>query len=190
MTDPSPSSSQPQPEPCETDRHSNETHPAGMRVRLVLLPLLVVVITSAAIAVVTNRTSSSADHGVDGKVTTLGSVEVTGRLVEIRGKFLPNDGLYNYAFVMKYDILEVHRGELNANTIVVAQYNPLKPRPQVGDEFYPHVGGDLKNFQAGDRHRMALEFPIDEHYIGGIVDRYYQEKKGPIYWAVWTNLAS
>lgn len=138
----------------------------------------------------TNRQSSPADLGIDEKVTKAGSVEVTGRLIEIRGKFLSNDGLYNYAFVMKYKILEIHRGEVDAKEIFVAHYNPLKPRPQVADEFYPDIGGTLKKFRAGNVHRMALEVPIDDHYIGGIVDRYFDQKKGPIYWAVWTNLTN
>ena len=60
-------------------------------------------------------------------MTTLGSVEVTGRLLEIPGEFPAND-LYNYAYVLKYQVLEVHRGTVDAKEIFVAQYNPLKPR--------------------------------------------------------------
>ncbi|MCH7727083.1 MAG: hypothetical protein IH991_11470 [Planctomycetes bacterium] len=191
MTDHAKSSSEPQPaEECESSSGSNESHGPSARIRVVVVLFVVAVTIGGAVAMVTNRPSGPADRGIDEKVTTVGSVEVTGRLIEIRGKFLPNDGLYNYAFVMKYEILKVHRGEVDAKEIVVAHYNPLKPRPQVADEFYPDIGGTLTKFRAGDVHRMALEVPIDDHYIGGIVDRYFEQKEGPIYWAVWTNLAN
>ncbi len=191
MTDLAKSSSDPPPaEACASVSGTNQSHFPSARIRVVVALFAVAAILGGAVAMVANRPSGPADRGVDEKVTTIGSVEVTGRLIEIRGKFLPNDNLYNYAFVMKYEILEVHRGEVDAEEIVVAHYNPLKPRPQVADEFYPEIGGTLKKFRAGDVHRMALEAPIDDHYIGGIVDRYFQQKKGPIYWAVWTNLAN
>lgn len=155
-----------------------------------LLAVAVTIGGASSLIMISPSPISPADLGIDKQVTTVGSVEVTGRLVEIRGKFLPNDGLYNYAFVMKYEILEVHRGEVDAKEIVIAHYNPLKPRRKVADEFYPDIGGTLKKFRAGDFHRMALEVPIDDHYIGGIVDRYFDEKLGPVYLAVWTNPAS
>jgi len=52
------------------------------------------------------------ETGEDPKVTTLGSIEATARLEEIRGE-LRNDPLYDYAHVMKYTLLEVHRGDVN-----------------------------------------------------------------------------
>lgn len=159
-------------------------------IRIVGALLLIAVTIWIAVGLVTVDSGDPAQRGIDEKVTTVGSVEVTGRLIEIRGKFLPNDGLYNYAFVMKYEVLDVHRGEIDATQIAVAHYNPLKPRPRVADEFLPSVGGNLKKFRAKDVHRMALEVPVDDHYIGGIVDRYFDEEKGEIYWAVWTNLAN
>jgi len=69
-------------------------------------------------------------HGPD--VTTLGTAEVTARLVEIRGEF-PDRLNYDYAFVMKYEVTEAHRGELASNTIYVGHYNPLKPRSEAAD---------------------------------------------------------
>jgi hypothetical protein len=36
---------------------------------------------------------------------------------------------------------------------------------------------------------MALETPMDDHYMGGIVDKYFGKHEGPEYWAVWTNAA-
>jgi hypothetical protein len=36
---------------------------------------------------------------------------------------------------------------------------------------------------------MALEAPIDDYFMGGIVNKYFGQSNEPIYWAVWTNLA-
>jgi hypothetical protein len=37
---------------------------------------------------------------------------------------------------------------------------------------------------------MALEAPIDDYYMGGIINKYFGKFNGPIYWAVWTNEVS
>lgn len=126
------------------------------------------------------------NSGIDEQVTTLGSIEVTAKLVEIPGPFPPND-LYNYAYVLKYKVLAVHRGKVSGDEILVAHYNPLKPRASAQDEFSGKVGGHLERFRAGDVHRMALEAPLDNFWMGGVVDKYF-EQKGVRYWAVWTNL--
>jgi len=126
------------------------------------------------------------DTGHGPNVTTLGSAEVTARLVEIRGDFpdLPN---YDYAFVMRYEVTEIHRGEFSSKTILVGHYNPLKPRAEAADARVEQVGGNLRQFNPRDFHRMAMEVPIDEFYMGGIVNRYFDEGAEPVYWAVWTN---
>jgi hypothetical protein len=122
---------------------------------------------------------------VDREVTTLGTAEVSAKLVEIPGQLPPND-LYNYAYVFKYKVLKVHRGKVEGDEIYVAQYNPLKPRQHVQDEFSGKVGGHLERFRAGDTHRMALEAPLDQFWMGGVIDKYFSQK-GVRYWAVWTN---
>jgi hypothetical protein len=124
--------------------------------------------------------------GEDPKVTTLGSFEVTAELVEIRGEFpdLPN---YNYAYVMKYRVLRVHRGKIDGDTIYVGHYNPNKPRDHAADARLKEIGGNLQRFRVGDVHRMALEVPIDDYFMGGIINKYFHDHVGPIYWAVWTN---
>jgi hypothetical protein len=126
--------------------------------------------------------------GEDPKVTTLGQVEVTAKLVEIPGDFPPND-LYDYAFVLKYEVLKVHRGNVEGKTIYVGHYNPLKTRLNAADARSGEIGGSLSVFRAGDVHRMALAQPIDEHFMGGIVNQYEGKSQGPIYWAIWTNRA-
>jgi len=127
-----------------------------------------------------------ADTGADLKVTTLGSVEVTAELVEVRGDLI-NDPLYDYAHVMKYKVLQVHRGKVTAETIYVGHYNPARPRDSVADARVQQIGGNLKTFRVGDIHRLALAVPIDDYYMGGIINKYFGEIKDPIYWAVWTN---
>ncbi|MFB3902459.1 MAG: hypothetical protein ACE15E_03340 [Acidobacteriota bacterium] len=55
--------------------------------------------------------SSGGETGEDANVTKKGTVEVTAQLLEIRGE-LPSNDLYDYSFVMKYKVLEAHRGAL------------------------------------------------------------------------------
>jgi hypothetical protein len=138
-----------------------------------------------AIALCAVGCGSQSAPAVDKEVTTLGTAEVTAQLVEIPSAFPPND-LYNYAYVMKYRVLTVHRGKVEGNEIFVAHYNPLKPRAHAQDEFSGRVGGHLERFRAGDTHRMALEVPLDQFWMGGVVDKYFNQK-GTRYWAVWTN---
>jgi len=128
--------------------------------------------------------------GEDGNVTTLGTIEVTARLVEVPGGAIFKRDLYNYATVLKYEVLRVHRGTVAGKTIYVGHYNPFKPREEAADRRVPGVGGNVRAFQAGDVHRMALEASIDDHYMGGIVNKYFGRDTGPILWALWTNLAS
>ena len=127
-----------------------------------------------------------ADNGEDPNVTTLGSAEVTAQLAEIPGEF-PSNKLYDYAFVLKYKVTAVHRGRFDSDTIYVGHYNPRKSRSAAADKRVEDVGGNLGKFRAGELHRMALETSIDEYYMGGIVNEYFGEDTGPIYWAVWTN---
>jgi hypothetical protein len=122
---------------------------------------------------------------VDKEVTTLGNAEVTAQLVEILEPFPSND-LYNYAYVLKYRVLKVHRGQIPNGEILVGQYNPLKPRERVQDDVSGTVGGHVTAFRAGDIHRMALASPLDQLWMGGIIDKYFNEK-GTRYWAIWTN---
>jgi len=127
------------------------------------------------------------ETGEDPKVTTLGSVEVTAELVEIPGE-IRNDPLYDYAHVMKYRVLTRHRGTLDKDIIYVGQYNPAKPRTEAADARAGQIGGNLRQFRVGDIHRLALDVPIDDHYMGGIINKYFGQMDDPIYWAVWTNL--
>lgn len=128
------------------------------------------------------------DAGSGGEVGTLGSLEVSARLLEIpEGSIFKRD-LYDYAAILKYEVLKVHRGTLDSPTIHVAHYNPFKPRSEAADRRVKRIGGDLGRFEAGQVHRMALEVPLDDHFMGGVINKYFGTDTGPLYWAVWTNL--
>ena len=120
------------------------------------------------------------ETGEDPKVTTLGTLEVTAELVEIPGE-IRNDPLYDYAHVMKYKVLITHRGTLEKNIIYVGQYNPVKSRTDAADARAGEIGGNLRQFRVGDIHRLALDVPIDEVYMGGIINKYFGQTDDPIY---------
>lgn len=125
--------------------------------------------------------------GADPKVTTMGTVEVTAKLVDIAGTFPSND-IYDYAYVMKYEVVQVHRGEASG-TILVGQYNPLKKRAEAADARSGEIGGTVTRFRTGDLHRLALDAPIDNFCMAGIVNEYAEKEPSdaPVYWALWTN---
>jgi len=124
------------------------------------------------------------------KVHELGHVEVTARLVDIAGPFPPND-LYDYAYVMKYEVRQVHRGEAPQKDLYVGHYNPLKPRAGAADDRSGEIGGNVSAFYLGDVHRMALEAPLEDLFMGGIINEYFVEgQEQTIYWAWWTDHAS
>ena len=87
---------------------------------------------------------------------------------------------------LKYRVLKVHRGQIPQGEIFVGQYNPLKPRDRVQDDVSGKVGGHVDAFRAGDVHRMALASPLDQFWMGGIIDKYFNQS-GSRYWAIWTN---
>jgi hypothetical protein len=125
----------------------------------------------------------------DPHLSTMGSVEVTAKLVEVPDGAIFKRDLYNYATILKYEILKVHRGQVHASTIFVGHYNPWKPRAEASDDRVPDVGGNLKQFRAGQVHRMAMQAPMDDYFMGGIVNKYFGQDTGPLYWAMWTNSA-
>jgi hypothetical protein len=133
---------------------------------------------------------ASSNVGEDPQVKSLGTVEVTARLVEIPDDAIFRRDLYDYATILKYEVLAVQRGAVGKGaTIYVGHYNPWKPRAEAADQRAKNIGGTLKQFRAGQLHRMALETPMDDHFMGGIVDKYFGKHSGPAYWAVWTNNA-
>jgi hypothetical protein len=123
----------------------------------------------------------------DPHLATNGSVEITARLVEIPEGAIFKRDLYDYATILKYQVLQVHRGKVDGDTLYVGHYNPWKPRAEAADKRAPNVGGNVRQFEAGQTHRMALEVPIEDYFMGGIVNKYFGKTTNTIYWAVWTN---
>ena len=123
----------------------------------------------------------------DPHLATNGAIEVTAKLVEIPEGAIFKRDLYDYATILKYQVVKVHRGQVAAHTLLVGHYNPWKPRAEAADKRVKGIGGSLRQFRAGDTHRMALEAPIDDHFMGGIVNKYFGKETGPLYWAVWTS---
>jgi hypothetical protein len=131
---------------------------------------------------------SSGKASDDSQVTSVGTIEVTARLVEIPEGAIFERDLYDYVTILKYEVVSVQRGSIEKGaTIYVGHYNPWKPRAEVADSRAKNIGGNLREFRAGQLHHMALEVPIDDHFMGGIVDKYFGKHSGPVYWAVWTD---
>ncbi len=152
------------------------------------LPVWVAV---ALLAVSCGSCGKKGDDGADPKVTTLGTIEVTAKLVEVipydsKCTFPPNDN-YDYVYIFKYRPLETHRGQVSGETILVGHYNPLKPRAEAADARAPGIGGNVTTFRAGDVHRMALAVPLEEQVMAGIINKYFGKDTSPLHWAVWTN---
>jgi hypothetical protein len=128
-------------------------------------------------------------RSTDPELTRRGSIEVTARLVEVPKGAIFQRRLYDYATVLKYQLIEVQRGKVKGQTFYVGHYNPFKPRSEAADRGVPEVGGHLDAFRAGEVHHMALEASMLDRFSGGILNNYSQEDTDPIYWAVWTNPA-
>lgn len=154
-----------------------------------LAPLALVVLALLLLATGCERQPGSSATGADAQVTTLGTIEVTARLVEVPEGAIFKRDLYDYATILKYEVLQTHRGQTHARTIYVGQYNPFKPRAEAADRRVPGIGGTARSFTAGQVQRLALDVPLDDHFMGGIVNKYFGRETGPLYWAVWTNAA-
>jgi hypothetical protein len=152
------------------------------------MKLLKVSLISGLVVVSCGKPQETASGGE--KNIGRGTIEVTARLDTIPEGAVFQRDLYDYATILKYEVTAVHRGDMEKGAVIyVGQYNPWKPRAEAADKRVKEIGGDLRQFRAGEEHRLALEAPMDEHYLGGIVDKYFGKHEGVTYWAVWTNKA-
>lgn len=101
-------------------------------------------------------------------------IVVTAKLIEVRGKFPPND-LYDYVYIFKYEILKVISGKYNDKIIFVGHYNPRIPRDKIRDKMAKVVSGTVKNFQAGDKHKLELVLPMDKYWDNAVIDEYFDD---------------
>ena len=97
---------------------------------------------------------------------------VTCRLVEIPGKFIPND-VYDYVYIMKYRVLTVEKGTYAHKELLVGHYNPLIARKMVKDKMDPFVDGTVGEFMVGDKHRLTLITPVSAVWKDAVEDEYY-----------------
>jgi len=96
---------------------------------------------------------------------------IVARLVEIPGKFPPND-LYNYVFIMKYRVIKVLKGSYIPQDILVGHYNPLIPRNQIKGPMAPLVKGTISGFEVNAVHTLVLIKPIEGVWKDAIEDDY------------------
>jgi 3',5'-cyclic AMP phosphodiesterase CpdA len=112
---------------------------------------------------------------------------VTARLAEIPGKFAPND-LYNYVYIMKYQVIKVEKGTYKAKEILVGEYNPLIPRAKIADKMAPFVKGNADKFAVGAKQRLVLITPISAVWNDATDDEYFDSDLGK-YFALRTDIA-
>lgn len=86
----------------------------------------------------------------DPRLGSRGTVEVTAKLLEVpEGAIIQRDR-YDYATVLKYEVTEVHRGDVQRGAVIyVGHYNPWKPRAEAADRKVKEVGGDAAEIQGG-----------------------------------------
>lgn len=152
------------------------------------------VITLVALLLAIGWLAQRGDTGVDEFVTRLGKIEVTARLVE-RPEQFPQLGAYRYTYVLRYRVVAVHRPDPGrryalkpGDTIFVGHYKPWLPRPQIRDADWGDtpLGGTLDGFVAGQAHRMALDYELEDLAPSGALDYCYPAGTNRFF-ALWTN---
>jgi len=132
--------------------------------------------------------------GEDAMVTRLGRIEVTARLLARPDEF-PNLGAYRYTYVLEYEVLKVHRQDPQGkyllqpgDRIFVGHYKPWMPRDQIRDADWGDspLGGRLAQFVAGQPHRMALDYELQQLAPSGALDYCFPPGVNRFF-AVWTN---
>jgi hypothetical protein len=134
------------------------------------------------------------ERGDDEWVGKLGRVEVTARLLE-RPETFPELGAYRYTYVLRYEVLQVHRADPEGRYILrpgdiiyVGHYKPWMARWEIRDADWGSepLGGRLSMLVAGEAHRMALEYELADWAPSGVLD--YQYPAGTNrFFAVWVN---
>jgi hypothetical protein len=110
-----------------------------------------------------------------------GEVSVRAKLVEIPST-LPPDDLYDYAYVMRYEVIG---GPMDKQSILVAHYKPRMPRAKIKDGAKLHVGGKLRSFTQGDVHKLKLSPDLKKLWKGALVDEFAAtDRKSVRYWCL------
>jgi hypothetical protein len=152
--------------------------------------LVVIAALAAGIWALANRLET----GEDEMVRKLGRVEVSARLVE-RPEQFPNLGAYRYTYVLKYQVLKVHRQDPKqqyllkpGDEIFVGHYKPWMPRTQIKDSDWGDtpLGGKLDQFVTGEVHRLALDYELQDLAPSGALDYCFPPATNRFF-ALWTN---
>jgi hypothetical protein len=137
------------------------------------------------------------ETGEDTMVTKLGRIEVTARLLE-RPEQFPELGAYRYTYVLKYQVLQVHRQDPQekyklkpSDEIFVGHYKPWLPRSEIKDADWGNepLGGKLIRFVAGEAHRMALDYELQDLAPSGALDYCFPQGVNRFF-AIWVNPTS
>jgi hypothetical protein len=135
--------------------------------------------------------------GEDEMVARVGRIEVTARLIE-RPEQFPALGAYRYTYVLKYQVLQVHRQDpqgkyelKSGDEIFVGHYKPWLPRDQIKDSDWGEepLGGKLTRFVVGEAHRMALDYELQDLAPSGALDYCFPQSVNRFF-AVWVNPTS
>lgn len=106
---------------------------------------------------------------------------VTAKLVEIPTK-LPPDDLYDYAYVMRYEVIG---GPLDKASILVAHYRPLLPRSKITGKMKMQAGGKLRSFAKGDIHKLRLTADLKKIWKGPLIDEFAAADRTSVrYWCL------
>jgi len=137
------------------------------------------------------------EDGRDDLVSEVGRIEVTARLVERPAQF-PAEGAYRYTYVLRYRVLMVHRQDRQGkyklkpgDEIFVGHYKPWLPRSEIKDGNWGDspLGGKLTRFVAGEAHRMALDYELQDLAPAQVLDYCYPQDVNRFF-AIWTNPTS
>jgi len=137
---------------------------------------------------------SKVADGRDEVISKAGRIEVTARLVERPVQF-PERGAYRYTYVLKYQVLRVHRQDpqgkyklKSGDEIFVGHYKPWMPRSEIkdGDWGDSPLGGKLTRFVAGEAQRMALDYELQDLAPAGVLDYCFPQGVNRFF-AIWTN---
>jgi hypothetical protein len=135
----------------------------------------VVLMALAAAALATSAPAARASE------PPAGEISVRAKLVEIPSS-LPPDDLYDYAYVMRYEVIG---GPMDKASILVAHYKPRVPRSKIKDGAKLHVGGKLRSFAQGDVHRLKLSPDLKKLWKGALVDEFAAtDRKSVRYWCL------
>ena len=108
-------------------------------------------------------------------------ISVTAKLVEIPSKPPPDD-LYDYAFVMRYEVVG---GPLDKSTLLIAHYKPLQPRSKIKGKMKEFVGGKLRSFIQGETHKLKLQPDVKKIWKGPLIDDFSAtDRKSVRYWCL------